>query len=249
MMPVSVMAHEVELAVRETVDGLVRAKRVNGSFFVNLPILYPDGSFVTVKIDQVVGGLRVSDHGFAYREAEDVGAGRSFKRIANKYSEESAVCIGDRMIFRDVPIDQLHAAICEVAEISWKVADDICVRAFDEDEKALSNELNERLIKVFGAANVKEETNILGASTTPWSVSSVVRTNGHEAVFQAVSQHANSIYKASTAFRDLAALERPPRLVAVVRSKASLGNKLALLAPGRVVEQAQEDASFIKAAA
>jgi len=68
-------------------------------------------------------------------------------------------------------------------------------------------------------------------------------------VFQAVSPYANSIYKASTAFRDLGALDHPPKLIAVVRDKLALGNKLALLAPGRVIEQQQGDDLFQKVAA
>ncbi len=211
MVPVSAMSDSAERIVYETVAELVRAKRINGSFFVNFPMLYPDGSFVTVRIDQAPGGLRVSDHGFAYREADDVGFARSFKRTANKIAEGTSVSVGDRIIFAIATPDQLHRAICEVAEVSWKVAEFICLRAFDEDEEVLSDELNERLVRVFGEPNVSGETQILGASTTEWNVSSVVNAGGHRAVFQAVSPYANSIYKASTAFRDLAALDTPPR--------------------------------------
>jgi hypothetical protein len=249
MVPASAMSESMERIVLETVDDLVRARRVNGALFVNLPLLYPDGSFVTVKIDQMPAGFHVSDHGFAYREADDVGYSRSFKRTANKMAEGTAVNVGDRALFINSPPEQLHRSICEVAQVSRDVAEFICLRAFDEDEEVLADELNERLVKVFGHKNVSGETQIIGASTTEWNVSSLVVAGDHKAVFQAVSPFANSIYKASTAFRDLAALDTPPRLVAVVRERKSLGNKLPLLAPGRVIEQAQADDTFLRAAA
>jgi hypothetical protein len=249
MMSFTAMAQDMDSAVNEAVADLVRTKRINGGYFVNLPMLYPDGSFVTIRIDQMPGGVRVSDHGFAFQEIDDVGYARSFLRSANKIAEGTSVQISKRMIFADVPFEQIHRAICEVAEVSWRVADFICLRAFDEDETELSEELNEKLVRLFGEKNVAPDTQIVGASTTEWNVSSVVTADSHTAVFQAVSPYANSIYKASTAFRDLAALDRPPRLIAVVRDKLALGNKLALLAPGRVIEQEQADDLFFRAAA
>lgn len=249
MVPMSAMSQEIEAVVRSALADLVRVKRVNGGFFVNLPMLYPDGSCVTIRIDQIASGLRVSDNGFAYREADDVGHARSFRRTARSVAESKAVEVSDRMIYSDVSQEELFGAICEVAEVSWRVADHICERAFDEDEVVLSEELNDKLVKLFGEPNVSIDTQLLGASTTEWKVSSIVNSGGHKTVFQAVTPFANSIYKASTAFRDLAALDTPPKLIAVVRSKAALGNKLALLAPSRILEQSQADESFFKAAA
>ena len=50
MMSFTAMAQDMGRAVSEAVADLVRTKRVNGGYFVNLPMLYPDGSFVTVRI-------------------------------------------------------------------------------------------------------------------------------------------------------------------------------------------------------
>jgi hypothetical protein len=48
-----------------------------------MPLLYPDGSFVTLKLDQAHGGIRVSDNGFAFRELEDTCAsGKGYRRRA-----------------------------------------------------------------------------------------------------------------------------------------------------------------------
>src|SRR5687768_870811 len=113
---------DVGKAVETVAHELVRFQRLNGSSFVHLPMLYPDGSSVTVKIDSTPGGLRVSDNGFAYREAEDVGAVRSFGQNKKSVAEEFGVQVGTRRIFIDTPPDGLFEAICDVASASWQLA-------------------------------------------------------------------------------------------------------------------------------
>lgn len=246
MAAISADAQEaVEAAVRD----LVRTRRTNGALYVNLPMLYPDGSFVTVRIDHSAAGVRVSDAGFAYREADDVGAARSFKRTAKGFIDETSVQIGDRLLFSDASIDTLERAICEVAEVSWRVANVISARALEEEDVQLSDELATRLKAIFGDENVEAGAEVVGNSTTVWPVTALVKKDGSPIVFQAVSDHANSINRASTAFRDFSTLDRPPRLVAFVRSKAALGSKLALLAPSRIVEEAQGNDNLARAAA
>ncbi len=236
---------DVESAVRD----LVRMNRVDGSYYVNLPLLYPDGSFVTVRIDRVSRGVRVSDAGFAYREIEDLNAGRSFRRIANDIAEKTGVNVSERQIFVETNTDMIERAICDVAETSWRVVSIISQRIFDKDESELIEELNSRLKTVFGPDRVQEAQKITGMSTTEWSVSAVVSVDDHKAVFQAVSDNANSVFRTSTAFRDISETKKPLRLIAFVRSKEALGSKLSLLAPGRVVEEGQADEFFRRAAA
>jgi hypothetical protein len=235
----------VEAASKE----LVRAHQVGETFYINLPMIYPDGSFVTVKVDRVEGGVLVSDAGFAYREAEDVGANRSFRRTAKRYAEDMDVSVGDRLIYVRVPIDQIERAICDVGSVSWQTATTINNRSLDEDDVQLSEELTSRLKTVFGADKVREDEKPIGYSTTEWPVSAVVTVDGHKTIFQAVGDHPNSIYRASTAFRDIAAAKKTVTLVSFVRSKAALGPKLSLLAPSRVVEESQSDEQIRKAAA
>ncbi|MFV0408999.1 MAG: hypothetical protein ACK5LJ_04650 [Paracoccus sp. (in: a-proteobacteria)] len=85
----------------------------------------------------------------------------------------------------------------------------------------LSGTLKARLDQIF-PANVSYEDKIYGASSTDWDVSAIASLNGHKAVFQAISKYPVSVYKASTAFHDLAALDTPPSLIAVVHSKQEL---------------------------
>ena len=250
MSTLDVLSIEVEQAVRNAVGNLVRHEKVNGRVFINLPMIYPSGSYVTVRIDQAGDRVRVSDGGFAYREAEELDAvSRYFRRTANKTGEQMGVEVGDRALYVDASIDTLHQAICDVAEASWRVADHINF-SLEEDDGELIESLTKRLAAVFGDKNVDSAPTITGASTNPWPVSAIVKLRDHSAVFQAVSgSNANSVYRTSTAFRDLAELDNPPRLIAVVKSKAALGARLSLLEPGRVIEEDQPDDLFVRAAA
>ncbi|WP_315767564.1 hypothetical protein [Bradyrhizobium sp. SZCCHNR2012] len=236
----------VEEAARE----LVRAERINGAVYINLPMLYPDGSFVTVRVDKGAYGFRVSDAGFAYREVEDIAGARSFRRIANRVAEANDVVVGERILYVGTGIENLERAICDVAATAWTIVHSVAEKAFDEDELGLSDELSTRLKRVFGDERVEDGVELVGASTTSWPVTALVKTDGAQVVFQAVSENANSINRASTAFRDLSTLgHRAPKLVAYVRSKKALGSKLALLTPARIVEEAQPNEFLERAAA
>lgn len=244
-----IMAAGFDQTIDAVVRELVRAECVNGVWYINLPSVYPDGSFVTVRIDQAPGGFRVSDGGFAYREAEKVEAVRSFRRIANSIAEQIGVSVADRSVFVAVSPQELERAIIDVSEASWRIADRVCHRVWDQEGDDLPEPLRERLQNLFGAERFQENVKVTGSSTNEWSMSAVVNHLDHSVVFQAVRDQANSLYKASTAFRDISLLPNAPRLVAVVQSKESIGNKLTLLAPGRVIEEGDSDAQFLRAAA
>jgi hypothetical protein len=244
------------VSVAEAADAaaaaLVSVRHWGGSSFINLPLIYPSGSFVTVKLEQVGReAIRVSDNGFAYRELESIGVQRSFAKTANSIAEAESLEVNKRAIFVDVPHAQLSRAICDVAIASWQVADRIFSRAAEEDEAEIEDYLRQRLASVFGADHVNaEQAKIVGASTSEWEVSAVVELPNRVAVFHAVSNHSNSVFRTSTAFHDLAALDNPPSLTAVVRSKAALGPKLNLLAQaGNVIEEDQPNNVYLRAAA
>ncbi len=220
------------------------------SNYVTLPLAYPSGTLVTVKIDPVPNGLRVSDNGVAYREVESIGAQRSFARRAPIIAEEASLETNRRAIFADIPPEQLTAAIIDVAAASKLIADQIYSRVSESEEAEISGHLHERLIAIFGASHFVADAKLKGSSTNEWEMSAVVHLPNREVVFQAVSGHANSVFRTSTAFHDLGALMKPPTLVAVVRNKQALGPKYSMLAQaGRVIEDSQPDDVFLKAAA
>ncbi|WP_428410110.1 hypothetical protein [Hyphococcus sp.] len=240
----------VHEAVSAAVSSLVTTERVGETTFVNLPMIMPSGSFATVCVSQAPGGYRVSDFAFAFREIERIGYERSFPRTASAVADLEGLQISHRALTVDVPAEHLERAICDVATASWRVVDKVYSRISDRDEAEMADELRQRLASFFGPERIQQEHTIQGASHTDWDVSAIINLNGKKAVFHAVSNYPNAVYKASTLFHDLSALERPPSLVAVVRSKMAMGHNLSILAQaGRIIEEDQSRDVYLKAAA
>lgn len=228
---------------------LVSSSTWGDASFISLPLVYPSGSFVTVRISYVLGGIRVSDSGFAFRETESFGASRSFPNTARAVAETFDVAVGRRSIYADVPLDDVERAIFDVSAASYTVATRIVANVAQDNEVELSDALHARLDRIFPNA-VDYDGKIVGASSTEWEVTAVARADGRKAVFQAVSNYPISVYKASTAFHDIAALDNPPSLISVIQSKAEMGKNYGILAQaGRVIEIGQNDDVFIRAAA
>jgi hypothetical protein len=239
-------ADVVEVAARE----LVRVKKWGQISYINLPMILPSGSFATVRVSPIASGFRVDDGGFAYRELESVGMERSFGRTAAKVAEALDVDHNRRTLTVDVAPDDLFRAICDVGMASRDVAERVFSRLAEQDEAEIEDYLMERLAKIFGSARLEGSQKIVGSSTNQWDVSAILHTDSGLAVFQAVGNHANSIYRASTAFHDLSELPNPPVRIAVVKDKAALGAKLNMLAQaGRVIEGDQPDDVYVRAAA
>ncbi|GGK53787.1 hypothetical protein [Salinarimonas ramus] len=233
----------------EIAPGLVTVKNYGDASFISLPMVYPSGAFVTVRLGYAAGGIRVSDSGFAYREIESFGAMRSFANTARTIAEEHDVEAGRREVFVDVPVEHVERAIFDVSAASKAIADRIVANASQAAEIAIEEMLQERLERVFPAA-VEFRGRLAGASATEWDLTAIARPNGRVAVFHAVPNYPVAVFKASTAFHDLAALPDPPSLIAVVRSRAEMGPANALLAQaGRVIEIDQADEAFSQAAA
>lgn len=241
---------EISAVADDAAHRLLSVHRWSDACFINLPLVFPGGGSVTVKLDQVRGGVRVSDGGFAFREIECIGCERSFPRTARGFAESRDLQVDRRTVFVDVPEDQVASAICDVAITSWQIVDRVFSWADEREEEEIADYLRERLVTVFGPQGVSDERTIKGHSSSDWEVAAIVQMPDHLAAFAAVSPHANSIFRTSTAFHDIACLDNPPRLVSVVQSINDLGPKLDLLSQaGRVIEGTQPDEAYVKAAA
>jgi hypothetical protein len=239
---------EMNAVVDAAVKEMMRVQHWGETSFVSFPIFYPSGAPVTVRIVPAVGGYRIDDNGFAYRELESVGFERSFPAAAGRAKQECAIEQNRRCLYVEVPSDQLERAMSDIAIASWNVADRVFGKLADHDERDIEEYLRERLARVFGA--IEQQQTITGSSRNPWDVSAIVKLNGDLVVFQAVGDHPNSIYRTSAAFHDLAALPSPPKLVSVVKSKEMMGHKVSILSQaGRVIETDQSDEVYLRAAA
>ena len=115
--------------IKSIVPNLVSCRVWGDAAFINMPIVYPSGAFVTVRITHVSGGVRISDSGFAYREADSFGAGRSFSKTAQAVSEDYDIEVGKRSIYVDVQEHEVERAIFDVSAASHEVAARIVSRA------------------------------------------------------------------------------------------------------------------------
>jgi len=230
------------LTVKEVAESaaaaLLSVRHWSDSSFITLPLIYPSGASVTVKLSPVKDGLRVSDGGLAYREIERFGAQRSFPQVVRKHIEGRELSADRRSVYADVPPHEVEATICDVGITSLQVAEQIVAKAAEVHAEDIADALEQRLVEVFGVDQVKSNVEIVGSSSTSWKVSAINRMEGCLAVFQAVSVTPMSIFRTSAAFHDLALLDQPPNLIAVVESKEKLGAKnLGILhQAGRVIE-------------
>jgi hypothetical protein len=262
-MSVAIATERVSIAAaaENAVRDLVRVTHWGRSSFVNLPLIYPDGSSVTVKLDPVREGpgtdsllidglVRVSDNGFAFRILESIGVQSRFGRAARAIAKRNELAVDKHIIFADVGLNSLSRAICDVAVASWVVAEEAFLRAAEEDHTEFDETLRDRLQTIFPERVDTKTRELRGASATLWRVSAIVGLEeGRMAIFQTVGKTPLSVNTASTSFLDLGGLEPAPNLIAVVRKKSDLGSRLGLLsqAGGRVIEEAQPDDVYERA--
>lgn len=240
---------DVDAAVRRAVQELASTRQWGSANFVSLPMFGPDGSPVTVRVTGDTAGFRVDDAGLTYRDLKRLGLERGFSKAGSRIGERLEVTVADQMVSTAASADDLARAISDVGLTTWQILEHVYSRLGDVDEDELEEGLRERLAQLPNA-RLDESKAIAGGSTTVWQVSAIVHFGGRDAVFQAVGDHAQSIYRASAAFHDLAQLPDPPRLVSVVKSKAALGPRLGILSQaGRVIEQGQDNAVYMRAAA
>jgi hypothetical protein len=249
------MASQVDIttgvarAAEKAAAELVRVSHWGGASYVSLPLIMPSGSSATVRITSNGRDYRVDDGGFAYRELESIGAERSFPKVAAKFAAFEELETDRRVIFTYAPEQELVRAICDVATASHAVVDDVYRRLGDDAAVEIEDYLRERLEAIFAGNRIEPDEEIKGASTHSWKMSATVHLPSGLIVFQAVPNHPYSVYRASTAFRDLGELRQPPKCVAVVKDMALLGNNLNVLAQaGRVIQGDQSDETYRLAA-
>lgn len=233
--------------ISHAVRDFVSVRHWGDYHFVNLPIVMPSGSQATVRVWRTANGFKVDDGGFAYRQLESIGSERSFAKVAGAVASESGVACDRRTIFYDCNEDDLAVAIQLIALASRDVAERVYSKQAAVEDNEIEDFLRERVSRLF--PNVEFGESIKGSSTSDWNMSAVVHRDSGLVVFQAVGSHANSVYRTSAAFHDLAELPKPPVRIAVVKDRGAMGSKLGVLAQaGRIIELDREDETYLLAA-
>lgn len=228
-------------AFREVVDCVARsladARHERDGSYITLPVLYPSGSLVVVRIESHRGGRwLVSDVGLGFQEADLMGGGHVFTRAAVLAAARAGVHVGHKAFFvPEVRREQLVGAISTVAACSQEAVQMTAVKLAETRHADAGDRLYDRLARLFTPAKVARNAEILSASNTPWPVATLVTTDGRKAVYEPVSEHPNSVAAAVTKFVDLVQLAEPPARIAVVKSKEAMGTRLSLVASAAVV--------------
>jgi hypothetical protein len=234
-------------AFQQVVDGVGRAmaevRHDRNASFIHLPVLYPSGSMVVVRIDPHHDDhYLVSDMGLGFEEADLMGAGRLLTHTAPAVAVRAGVHFDRQTFSIGVRRDQLVGAVSVIAACSQEAVQMAAFRLDEKKRADAADRLCERLYRLFTPAKVERGATVYGASDTPWTVTALVQADGHKAVYEPVSDHANSVASALTKFVDLTQLDNPPARIAVVRKKELLGTRLALIATAaNVVEEGVSD--------
>lgn len=238
---------------------LVATEHHVGGSFIRIPLLYPSGATVVVRVEAGDGRYFVSDWGLGYQETDLYGAATFYARHARTIAEKSGVGFDNQSFFvTEASREQLAGAVVTIGncsqEAAMRAADSLAEKTF-EDSK---DRLYERLVGIFAAkANVRSKivtknVKFIGYSTTEWPIATLVRPEGshRQIIFEPVTKHHNSVASATMKFHDIALLgKEAPARVAVVHNKKDLGTYLGVLSQAaEVIEDDVSDASIIKLA-
>jgi hypothetical protein len=200
--------------------------------FIRTPLLYPGGATVVVRIEPGDNKYLVSDWGLGYQEADLVGASLLYPRHARAIAENAGVRFDNQAFFiLEATRDQLAGAVVTIAncsqEATMRAADALAEKTFEDSKERLY----ERLVAVFKKPAVSKNAQIVGSSSTKWSVAAFVRISHGErgSIFEPVTKHHSSVAHAAMKFHDIALLENAPRRIAVVNKKVDFGTYLGVL--------------------
>lgn len=242
----------VEGLIDEVARQLVSAEHHPGGSFVRLPLLYPSGANVVVRVNGSEDRFFVSDAGFGYQEADMMGASLIFARSGRAIAENAGVKFDNQAFFViEASRDQIPGAVVAIANCSQEAT---ALAAYKlAERKAADNidQLYDRLVHVFPKESVIRNTELRGSSMTKWQISALVKITPHDrqAIFEPVTKHHTAVFSASAKFHDFALLERPPVRVAVVRRKDEFGPWLGLLSQAaNVIDHDAPNATLLKVA-
>lgn len=219
-----------DAGVRKAVDGLVRVSAWGNAYLVSVPLVYPSGTAVGIKITPSKGGYLVSDAALGFREAEGFEAQRSFGVHAGRIKDQAGVEYTSDHEFRMFATErQLTSAIRRVSYASHRSA----VKAFHSLPEACEQEIGaalfQRLRDTFGKENVAGELKIAGGSNIEWPFAAQVLQGKRRVVFDVVSPQWTSVVAAKSKFSDVRHLGPNTIPVAVVDSIDAMGKWLPLI--------------------
>jgi hypothetical protein len=164
-------AKELEAACR----ALVRVNQSNLGFEVQLPVIFPDGDFVTVVVAPNDDRFLVHDAGFAAMALLNHGiriTGKARARIIDLSKHYDCEFMHDRMS-RFAERDELPLAIAVVANASRTIADQL-LHAHVQPIISFRQTVIDHVKEFVGAPRVRENELVVGDSGTEYHVGAAV---------------------------------------------------------------------------
>lgn len=246
------MRHKFEKMVGEVSRQLIRAEHDVGGCMMRLPLLYPSGSNVIVRVDGDKDRFFVSDAGFGYQEAEFMGASLIYTRHGRSIAENAGVRFDNQAFFVvEAEREQVPGAVVTIANCSHEAAALAAYKLAERRSVDETEALYDRLIHIFPRDRVTKHAEIVGSSMTKWPIATMVTipTASRLAIFEPVTKYHASVVNAAAKFHDIARLQDPPARIAVIRKKAEFGPWLGLLSQAAdVIDAEVSDATFAKLA-
>lgn len=207
--------------VASAAKGMIRVEPDGDFHRVVLPGLYPSGSNVSVMTRFDGANCFVSDYGQAQLEAELLGASSRLFSSQGKIVAEQTGCQFDDQSFFVIKADisRISGAIKVVASASLKAAMLTEARVSEQAEKNDRDDLVDRLVSVFGAAQVDKDFELNGASTHTWNFAGRVISGSRTLLFDCTGPSHNAVYSTHAKFSDIARIGSgaPGRVAAISR--------------------------------
>lgn len=237
----------------EAARALIKVRRGPGmDARVTLPVLYPSGTCVGLRIGGGAKGFMVTDDGGACAEADMAGAGEFFHRAARETAERCGVRFDGHELFEiEAPADALPGFMAIVADASRRAAQLVAERHAERLDRRLRTNLTDRLVRLFGEERVDIRPQVSGASTHAWPFDAAARLGRRTVLFATVTPSAVSVSSAYLKLDDVRRLPEAPGTVAVL-SRQSLFRQDQRLILGRaahILDATAPDEEFLRAAA
>lgn len=233
-------------AIDDVAKQLVTAEHRNGMSFIRVPLIYPSGAGVVVRVTDAYPDFFVSDYGSGYEEAEMMGGSTIYARHAPGVAKNAGIGFDSHSFFvMKATREQLPSVIVTVANSALEC---VIATAFKLAEKRHADEtefLYQRLVRLFTPSSVSKDVQVLGHSNTQWTVATLVSAEHNKAIFEPVSKHHSSVFAVTTKFHDIGLNDNAPRRISVVKKKSEMDTYLAILnQAGSVIESDQPDETY-----
>jgi hypothetical protein len=96
----SVRAEKFDILIDNVAREIVGTEHGVGGSFIRMPLLYPSGSTVVVRVEHTIDRYFVSDWGLGHEESELYAAGHFYRRQAKSIAERAGIGFDNQAFFR-----------------------------------------------------------------------------------------------------------------------------------------------------